>query len=229
MNLELWMTLGKAEKIEILKKEEEDSKKPGGDEYLERIKEERTRTALSVKETWKSWREAAKKIEEEGEELLELPDLPDLSSAVTKESPGWSNTLPTPEVTSEKLGGGDQGGRGAYQEIRKESIAHHNAGLLSEREDQEDLEEGEEGNEYPDIGQDCRSFCDLCAEYPCLCDLLKLEMKLSYLSGSYVELEGRGREEAKQEDVKCQEVMPGTTYLSEKLRGAGRKKLNKKM
>ena len=203
-NLELWMTLGKAEKIEMLKKEEENSNKSNmDDEYLERIKEERIRTALSVKETWNSWRKVEREDDDDEVELLDLHDHPDLRSAVTKDSPGWSNTLPIPKVTPEKLGGGDQGGRGADQEIRKESIAHHNAGLLSEVDDQEDQEhaekedeEAEKEIEHLDLGQDCRSFCYLCASYPCLCDILKLEMKMSYLSGSYVELEGREKEES---------------------------------
>ena len=45
---------------------------------------------------------------------------------------GGGNSLLKTRFSSEKLGGGEDGGSGAYQEISRESIASHNAGHLAD-------------------------------------------------------------------------------------------------
>ena len=85
-------------------------------------------TTKEMKMRQEKWRK--EKAESKNDESsLQDPDKGD--------KPGWSNALPYPRISSEKLGGGEERGGGAYKEIFTESIALHKAGRLADTEGDE--------------------------------------------------------------------------------------------
>ena len=96
------------------------------------------------------------------------------------EYPECSNPTPKPKDTPEKLRGGVQGGRGAYDETLKGSSAPHNEGPLTPN-----LHTGI-NDPFTEMMQDMdqywiKDICDLCALQFCVCALTKLEMKIKIL------------------------------------------------